>query len=334
MSDLIDRQAAIEIAIEAADEWDGGTSFSRDGIIERRLKMIPAVHIADVGKKVERTAVSAQNTSSCAHENDLISRKAAIEALARMMPRSYTPDGSHPADEEIFRVQEVFADCIEALEILPSAQPATNCSEIPNGSDDTISRQAAIIALSHNKGGNDDADVVIQHDIETLKELPAAQTKLGKNTMPEQPKMDRLGVKTGETCTDVISRQAAIDCVTYDVEHTIECLKALPSVASSTAQTTETTAETTAPSTDDWIPVERELPEDLAEVNVTWVNPFAKSKPFTASAVYCEGNWYWYSSVCADVLAEYGRNDVDKVDDMIEITAWRPLPEPYRGGDA
>jgi len=28
---------------------------------------------------------------------------------------------------------------------------------------------------------------------------------------------------------DAISRKAAIDCVTYDVEHTIECLKALPS---------------------------------------------------------------------------------------------------------
>ena len=55
--------------------------------------------------------------------NDLISRQAAIDALARMMPRSYTPDGSHPADEEIFMAQEVFADCIEALEILPSAQP-------------------------------------------------------------------------------------------------------------------------------------------------------------------------------------------------------------------
>lgn len=83
----------------------------------------PRKGIADSGKKVERTAETAQKTSSCAHENDLIFRKAAIEALARMMPRSYTPDGSHPADEEIFRAQEVFADCIEALEILPSAQP-------------------------------------------------------------------------------------------------------------------------------------------------------------------------------------------------------------------
>jgi len=65
-------------------------------------------HVADISKKVE---------------GDCISRRAAIDALARMMPRSYTPDGSHPADEEIFRAQEVFADCIEALEILPSAQP-------------------------------------------------------------------------------------------------------------------------------------------------------------------------------------------------------------------
>lgn len=35
--------------------------------------------------------------------------------------------------------------------------------------------------------------------------------ELGKNTMPEQPKTERLGVKTGETCTDVINRQEAIE---------------------------------------------------------------------------------------------------------------------------
>ena len=55
--------------------------------------------------------------------SDCISRQAAIDAIAKMMPKSYTPDGSHPADEEIFRAQEIFADCIETIEILPSAQP-------------------------------------------------------------------------------------------------------------------------------------------------------------------------------------------------------------------
>ena len=58
--------------------------------------------------------------------SDLISRQTAIDAIAKMMPQSLTPDGSHPADEEIFIAQEAFADCIKTIEILPSAQP--DCS--------------------------------------------------------------------------------------------------------------------------------------------------------------------------------------------------------------
>lgn len=41
--------------------------------------------------------------------------------------------------------------------------------------DDLISRQAAIIQLSHNKNGDDDHDVIVQKDIETIKQLPSAQ---------------------------------------------------------------------------------------------------------------------------------------------------------------
>ena len=55
--------------------------------------------------------------------DDLISRKAAINALAEDMPQPYTPDGSHPADEGIFMAQEIYADCIQTLKELPSAQP-------------------------------------------------------------------------------------------------------------------------------------------------------------------------------------------------------------------
>ena len=40
---------------------------------------------------------------------------------------------------------------------------------------DLISRQAAIVQLSHNKTGDDDCDVVVQNDIETIKVLPPAQ---------------------------------------------------------------------------------------------------------------------------------------------------------------
>ena len=63
---------------------------------------------------------------------DLIDRRAAIEAIAKQMPRSYTLDGSHPGDEEIYKIQEIYVDCIESIEILPAAQPEPRwipCSE-------------------------------------------------------------------------------------------------------------------------------------------------------------------------------------------------------------
>lgn len=57
--------------------------------------------------------------------DDVISRQQAIDALAEDMPSAYTPDGSHPADEGIFMAQEIYADCIQTLKELPSAEPYT-----------------------------------------------------------------------------------------------------------------------------------------------------------------------------------------------------------------
>ena len=86
-----------------------------------------------------------------------------------------------------------------------------------------------------------------------------------------------------------------------------------------------------------WIPVSEGLPEDLEAVNITWVNHNPESyymdikdKPFTATGHYCKGRWYWYSSTCQDYLKEYGRCDVDEIDADIEVTAWQPLPQPYK----
>ena len=85
-----------------------------------------------------------------------------------------------------------------------------------------------------------------------------------------------------------------------------------------------------------WISVSEGLPEDLEPVNITWVNhnpesyyANIKDKPFTATGVYFNGQWYWWSVLCTDMLAEYSHNYDDIIDDDIEITAWQPLPESY-----
>lgn len=87
----------------------------------------------------------------------------------------------------------------------------------------------------------------------------------------------------------------------------------------------------------EWISVKDRPPEEAEPVNVTWVNhcpaPYyskIKNVEQTATAVYFGGKWYWYSAVCVDMLEEYGRNDVDLLDENIEITHWMPLPKPMK----
>lgn len=84
-----------------------------------------------------------------------------------------------------------------------------------------------------------------------------------------------------------------------------------------------------------WIPVSERLPENCEPVNIVWTNnnpesyySHIKDKLFTATGICYDGKWHWYSSVCEDYLAEYGRCEMDEVDEEIEILFWMPLPEP------
>ena len=86
-----------------------------------------------------------------------------------------------------------------------------------------------------------------------------------------------------------------------------------------------------------WIPCSERLPDECVPVNVTWINRkpesyYAKIKdvPFSATAVYYNSKWYWYSSTCVDYLSEYGKNDFDLLDKDIDIIAWMELPQPYQ----
>ena len=98
MSDLISRKVL--------DLWNRyKPTIAVDAIeYDRELNELLGTNLAEVG-------------------TDCISRQAAIDALAENMPSTYTPDGSHPADEGIFMAQEIYADCIQTLKELPSAQP-------------------------------------------------------------------------------------------------------------------------------------------------------------------------------------------------------------------
>lgn len=86
-----------------------------------------------------------------------------------------------------------------------------------------------------------------------------------------------------------------------------------------------------------WIPVTERLPKDLEEVIVTWVNKNPESYysdikgiPFSGAAVFYDDNWYWYSELTQETLFKYGKCKDMLIDDAIEITAWMPLPEPYK----
>lgn len=89
-----------------------------------------------------------------------------------------------------------------------------------------------------------------------------------------------------------------------------------------------------------WIPCSERLPEELVPVNVVWVNrcpqsyyAHIKDIPFSGTAVFYDGNWYWESSACVDILKEYGRNETDLVAERVDITHWMPIPEPPEEGD-
>ena len=75
--------------------------------------------------------------------SDLISRQDTIDRINEYIEEysEIDSDGNH--SEKWCAMQEAKM----TIENMPSAQPATNCSEIPNSSTDCISRQAAIDAV-------------------------------------------------------------------------------------------------------------------------------------------------------------------------------------------
>lgn len=79
--------------------------------------------------------------------DDTISRRAAIDALAKAMPSLTTPDGCGQFDHDIYITQETFVDSMQIIADLPSSerhgqwidtgsgQECSVCGEIQYGYD-------------------------------------------------------------------------------------------------------------------------------------------------------------------------------------------------------
>ena len=81
---------------------------------------------------------------------------------------------------------------IEYIDELPSVQPETNCSEIPNNSD-TVSRRQAIDVLHGYFDGMLETDTVCPADIYGLFEcMPSVQPERLKGNWIHQPKFSRI----------------------------------------------------------------------------------------------------------------------------------------------
>lgn len=85
----------------------------------------------------------------------------------------------------------------------------------------------------------------------------------------------------------------------------------------------------------EWISVKDRLPVPCKQVCVVWVNhrpePYykgIKDMPFVSTAVWYDGEWYWWSELIEELLAEYGARVGIPIDSGIEITHWMPLPVP------
>lgn len=92
------------------------------------------------------------------------------------------------------------------------------------------------------------------------------------------------------------------------------------------------------PKDGEWIPRSEGAPKDLVPVNVTWITckqascyADIKDKLFTATAVFYENEWYWWSVGIEEYLSEHGESEQNKVHESVEIIAWQTLPEPWRG---
>ena len=108
--------------------------------------------------------------------------------------------------------------------------------------------------------------------------------------------------------------------------------------------------ESTNNENDDWIPVSKRMPEPYKLVEVTvhcseWISDYNSAwvpenekihydEEYLSRTGYTDegGDWLFYDKDGCEIYCdkEFG---TDKTDVYNVVTAWQPLPEPYKGGE-
>lgn len=78
-----------------------------------------------------------------------------------------------------------------------------------------------------------------------------------------------------------------------------------------------------------WIPCERELPEEYGEYQITWITSASKNKRFIGICE-CEITSVWDEDH-GRFKVEWLLDDYIKAYPDVKVLAWKPLDEPWRG---
>lgn len=79
----------------------------------------------------------------------------------------------------------------------------------------------------------------------------------------------------------------------------------------------------------DWIPCSERLPEENGEYRITWKTSYAPGKRFIGDAEYAPG--FEWDDAHDKFFSEWLLEDYVKAYPDVEVTAWKPLEEPYTG---
>ncbi len=207
--------------------------------------------------------------------------------------------------------------------------------------DDLISRQTILKwideCLNHSDKLWEYEEKALIGVKQYIKHLPSAQPKHNQNAPSKQPDLETLGVKTGETCADAISRQAAIDVMCELMHHWFggnpkdeireikRELEKLPSAQPEPSQVARDIATIIENEKDmrvvlqqpRWIPCSERLPEEYGNYLVS-----IRGEEPDIGTINPEDERGW--SLC-DATGFYWAREK-----KLDVLAWMPLPEPFK----